>query len=75
MQPQSEELRKHIAKNLHTLLVQADYSQNDLAVKVKLTDSAVSQILSCQRTPQLETLLNICDHFNVSLDWFLGRKK
>lgn len=49
------------------------WTQQDLAAKLKTTKQAVSQYERGVRRPDLETVEVICDTFNVSSDYLLGR--
>ena len=55
-------------KNSHSI------SQNDIASKMGVANSVLSAWLNDAKTPSLENLVKMADHFGVSTDFLLGRK-
>lgn len=51
-----------------------EWTQAQLADKVNVTKSAISQYEHGVRRPDQETLLALCDVFNVDADYLLGRE-
>lgn len=49
-----------------------EWTQDDLAKRIQVTKSAISQYEHGARKPDQETLLALCDVFNVSADYLLG---
>ena len=56
------ELRKH-----------SNYSQQDLADMIGVTKQTISQYERGVREPDFDNLLALCDVFNVSADYLLGK--
>lgn len=57
---------------LLSLRKQRDLTQSDLANKIGLNKQTISQYERGVRRPDLETLMLLCDFFNVSTDFMLG---
>lgn len=57
-------------RHLRTL---AGYSQQDLADIMNVTKQTISQYERGVRKPDQDTLLELCDIFNVSTDYLLGK--
>ena len=55
------------------LRLEMEWTQQDLADKLKTTKQAVSQYERGVRKPDLDTVVALCDIFNVSGDYLLGR--
>lgn len=49
------------------------YTQKQVADYLQITYNAISQYESGSREPSLDTLCRICDFFDVSADYLLGR--
>lgn len=47
------------------------YSLKDVALKTGLTPSAICQIEKGKRSPNLKTILKICDAFNCKFEAFM----
>jgi transcriptional regulator with XRE-family HTH domain len=62
-----------LGKHLVELRKKHNLTQNDLAKSLSVSRGAISMWEINQRTPDLETLKNIADLFDVSIDWLLGR--
>lgn len=60
-------------ERLKTLRKQENYSQQELADKMKVTKQTVSQYERGVRKPDYDTILFLCDIFNVSADYLLGK--
>lgn len=61
------------ANRIRELRTDRDWTQQDLADKIGTTKQAVSQYERGVRNPDLDTVLILCDIFNVSADYLLGR--
>lgn len=60
-------------KRLKDLRVKRGISQEDLARSLNLTKSSICCYEKGLRVPALETLINLADYFEVSVDYLLGR--
>lgn len=60
-------------ERLRSLRESRSLTQDDLAEALGLTKQAVSQYERGVRRPDFEILSMICDHFNVSVDFLLGK--
>lgn len=58
---------------LRDLRKQLDLSQQDIATKLAVSKQTISQYERGVRTPDLDNLLALCDIFNVSSDYLLGK--
>lgn len=61
-----------MGNKLKNLRIQKRWTQKQLADKVEIDESAISQYESYLRLPSLEVLVKLCSVFNVSADYFLG---
>jgi transcriptional regulator with XRE-family HTH domain len=55
------------------LRTQADLTQEELAKRLEITRSALSNYESGHREPDFATIHRIADYFKVSIDYLLGR--
>lgn len=62
-----------LGKRLKSLLNQKDLTQRDLARHFGWGDTTVSNYISGNRQPDLETTQALADFFDVTLDYLLGR--
>lgn len=60
-------------ERLRELRTQSDYSQQDLADKMGVTKQTISQYERGVRKPDMDTLTALCDIFNVSSDYLMGK--
>ncbi len=51
------------------------FTQEELAHKLGISRSALSHYEKNRRTPDYETLINLADLFQVSVDYMFGRTK
>ena len=58
---------------LKMLRKQENFSQQELADKMKVTKQTISQYERGVRKPDYDTVLCLCDIFNVSADYLLGK--
>lgn len=61
------------SERLRELRTQYGYSQQDLADKMSATKQMISQYERGIRKPDLDTLTALCDVFNVSSDYLMGK--
>lgn len=61
-----------ILKDLRT---ECNMSQSELAKKLDISPSTVGMYEQGRRYPDFDTLIKIANHFNVSLDFLLGRSE
>ncbi len=50
-------------------------NQGDLAIRIGISASALSQYKTSQREPNNEELSKLADYFKVTTDWLLGREE
>ncbi|MDT0160367.1 helix-turn-helix transcriptional regulator [Bacillus sp. AG4(2022)] len=62
-----------LAKRLKWLREKERYSQKDIAEKIGMSTGGYQKIEQSQRDPKLDVLVILCDFFNVSADFLLGR--
>lgn len=62
-----------IGKRIKTLRNEKKILQKDLADQLNLSQQTISLYESDKRQPDYQTLQNIADFFNVSIDYLLGR--
>ena len=60
-------------ERLRELRTQNNYSQQDLADKMGVTKQTISQYERGVRKPDMDTLTALCDIFNVSSDYLMGK--
>lgn len=58
---------------IKSLRLQHNLTQNDLAEKIKVNKQTISQYERGVRRPDFDTLNELCDFFNVSSDFLLGK--
>lgn len=62
-----------ISTRLKSLREDADLSQKELAKLLGVSPSTIGMYESGKRTPDSEMLTRICDFFNVTVDYLIGR--
>lgn len=62
-----------IGKRIKSLRIAKNLLQTDLAEQLNLSQQTISLYESDKRQPDYQTLQNIADFFNVSVDYLLGR--
>jgi transcriptional regulator with XRE-family HTH domain len=67
-------LQETFVVNLRAMLVEHGLTQSDLALRLGVTPSYVSQLLSGHRTPQLETLEKLAKAMKCQAADFLLEK-
>lgn len=63
-----------LGDNLKYLRKKHKMTQGELGLRLRISRSAVGLYETDKRRPDLETLLQIADLFDVSIDWLLDRK-
>lgn len=66
-------IRMDFSERLKQLRLNKGWSQRDLAKRLGLTNVAVSMYERGERQPDYAMLELICDTFNVSIDYILGK--
>lgn len=64
-----------IGKMLKELRIQGDFTQQQISDILGLERVTYAGYESDRRSPDFQTLINIADYYNISLDYLLGRKK
>ncbi len=62
-----------LAKRLKELREKERYSQKQIAERIGMSAGGYQKIEQSQRDPKLDVLVMLCDIFNVSADYLLGR--
>ena len=62
-----------ISERLKSLREDKDLSQKELAKALGVSPSTIGMYESGKRTPDSEMLTRICDFFNITVDYLLGR--
>lgn len=62
-----------IGKRLRRLLAEKQMTQRELARRFGWGDTTVSNYLSGNREPDLDTVQILADYFSVTIDYLLGR--
>ena len=62
-----------ISERLKSLREDADLSQKELAKALGVSPSTIGMYESGKRTPDSDMLTRICDFFNITVDYLLGR--
>lgn len=65
---EGKSVRKIFSNNLKNILKEKGIEQQDLAIKIGISPSSISQWISCQKYPRINTILKIADYLNVSYD-------
>lgn len=70
----SEKIKTAFQKRLEILMILNDMSNEELAKKLGIDKSSVSNYKAVTgRTPSLETIIKMADIFDVSIDFLIGR--
>lgn len=62
-----------ISTRLKSLREDADLSQKELAKLLGVSPSTIGMYEAGKRTPDSEMLTRICDFFNITVDYLIGR--
>lgn len=65
--------KKIFSRRLLKLRQQMNISQQGLALTLGVGKSAVSMMENGQRAASADVLISLADHFNVSIDYLVGR--
>lgn len=68
-----ESSKRTFAKRLSEILMDKDIPQAHLARAIGTSPQVISSYVNEKTTPDYDTLCNIADFFEVSIDWLLGR--
>lgn len=60
-------------EKLHFLRDETGDTQTQVANKIGITTRQYQRFESGEQKPGFDNLLKIADHFNVSVDWLMGR--
>lgn len=60
-------------ERLRSLRTDAGLTQNQLAKKLQTTQRRISHLESGKIEPDLEFLWQVCEYFNTSADYMIGR--
>lgn len=66
-------MREAFASNLKTIRETRGISQADLAINLGVSRVSIGYYEKGERVPDIETLNKLCDYFEVSSDYMLGR--
>lgn len=64
-----------IAQRIEDLMKNEKLTQMQLAKAIGVGQSSVSDWLNSKSEPSVENLWKICDYFDISLDYLVGRKE
>lgn len=67
-------MKKSLGNKIKELRKQKQLTQSELAAMLRISPSAVGMYEQGRREPDSETLLKLCDIFNVSSDYLLGKE-
>lgn len=63
------------ARNLKTVMAYTNTKNKDLANALNYREDYISKIKTGKRTPPLPVVYQMCEFFDVSMDWLCGRKE
>lgn len=63
-----------MSMNLKELRVKNNFSQNEIAKKVGLTQFTYSNYETGTTEPKIKTLIDLANIYNVSIDYLIGRE-
>lgn len=66
------EIKDNIARNLVALRKNKKLTQQELAEKMDYTDKSISKWEHGEALPDIETLANICDFYNIDLNYLVS---
>lgn len=61
-------------KNFNNLLYEKNLTYTALSKELNIPQTTMSNWLNRGSKPNIEDLIKICDYFNVSLDYIMGRE-
>lgn len=68
-------MRILIAQHIKELMKSEKLTQTEFANAIGVGQSSVSDWLNSKSEPNVENLWKICDYFDISLDYLVGRKE
>ena len=70
--PQNK-FRKVFRNRIRTLLAESGKTQVEISDGIGIDKRMFNNYVTGKNVPTIETMAYICDYFNVSADWILGR--
>ncbi len=67
-------MNNEFGNRVKQLRQQADFTQAELAKRLEVSTAVISAYELGERTPRVDTLVNLADIFKVSTDYLLGIK-
>lgn len=64
-----------VATRIKDLMKSEKLTQTQLATAINVGQSSVSDWINSKSEPSIENLWKICDYFDISLDYLVGRKE
>ncbi len=64
-----------VAEHIKELMRSEKLTQTEFANAIGVGQSSVSDWLNSKSEPSIENLWKICDYFDISLDYLVGRKE
>lgn len=64
-----------IVENIKQLMKAENLTQMQLATKIHVGQSTISEWLTNKNEPSIESLWKLADYFDVSVDFLIGRKE
>ena len=64
-----------IVENIKQLMKTESLTQMQLADKIHVGQSTISEWLTGKNEPSIESLWKLADYFDVSVDYLIGRKE
>lgn len=68
-----DELRLLVGQRINNLLSKNKETQKELAALLSVTENTISYYVNGKRTPNIEQLIMISDHYNTTTDYLLGK--
>ena len=69
-----DELRLLVGQRINNLLSKNKETQKELAALLSVTENTISYYVNGKRTPNIEQLIMISDHYNTTTDYLLGKR-
>ena len=64
-----------IVENIKQIMKTESLTQMQLAAKIHVGQSTISEWLTGKNEPSIESLWKLADYFDVSVDYLIGRKE
>lgn len=68
-----EQYKKLFSERLRSLRIEKGFKQEYLAEKLNISTTVMSRLENASTVPKFDTLIQLSDIFNVSIDYLLGR--